>query len=344
MVVTTGLRSILICSILVGCAGTPGPSSDTGGAPPPTTLPELDQQILLAPKDPKVYAQRARFYESVDSTRAAINDWMRAIALDSTAISWRVALGDLYYRKIDLPKAEAQFSKAIALAPDSTGPWLKLAEISLVQSKYPQAMQMVNEALRLDDQNAKAYFLKGWIHREAGDTALSISSYRTAVERDKNFYEAYIALGLIHAAKNDPLAMQYYNSALELRPGSVEAWYDKGMFAQENGQDSVAMACYSKIKELDPKNATAWYNTGYVLLEHLDRIPEARAEFDRAIAVLPTYAAAYYNRGLTYELENRLDSALLDYRKALALQPDFDLPALGLGRLQARGIRVRDQR
>jgi tetratricopeptide (TPR) repeat protein len=273
-----------------------------------------------------------------------VNDWKRAITLDSTTARWRIGLGDLYFRKVDLPKAEVQFNKAVQLAPDSTTARLKLAEIRLLRGAYTEAMQMANEALRLDDQNARAYFLKGWIHREAGDTALAISSYRTAVERDRDFYEAYIALGLIHAAKGDPLALQYYNSAVELRPNSVEAWYDRGMYAQESGSDSLALACYARIKEIDPNNPTAWYNTGYVLLEHLDRPAEARAEFSQAIAVMPTYAAAYYNRGLTYELEGRLDSALTDYKLALALQPTFDLAAEGLGRLQAKGIRIRGTR
>lgn len=307
----------------------------------PTTLAELDQRILSDPRNATLYADRARFQEERDSLRSAVNDWKRAVSLDSTAARWRIALADLYYRKVDLPNAEAQLNSAIAIAPDSSDARLKLAEIKLVKQEFAEAMKLVNEALRLDDQNPKAYFLKGWIHAEAGDTALAISSYQTAAERDRDMYQAYIALGLIHAAKSDPLALQYYNSAIELRPQSVEAWYDKGMYAQENGQDSLAMVCYSKIKEIDPKNATAWYNTGYVLLEHLDRPAEARKEFSQAIAVLPTYAQAYYNRGLTFELEGQLDSALLDYRQALVMKPDFDLPAEGLERLQRKGVRVR---
>jgi len=304
-------------------------------------LAEIDRRIMEDPSDPSRFAQRARFHESRDSVRAALKDWARAIQLDSTSAIWHIAMGDLYYRRIDLIKAEGEFTKAVRLAPDSTEARLKLAELRLVKREYAEAMRWVNDALRLDDQDPKAYFLKGWIHREAGDTALAISSYRTAVERDPAFYNAYIALGLIMAERHDPLAMQYYNSAIDLRPESVEAWYDRGMYAQEHGQDSVALASYDRIKAIDPKNATAWYNSGYILLEHQHRTKEARAEFSRAITELPTYAQAYYNRGLTFELEGALDSALLDFQRSLALAPDFDLAAEALGRLQEKGVKVR---
>ena len=333
------LQSSFVLCVLASCNEGPRPSPEL--SPYPITLEGLDRRILDDPSDPALFAQRARFHESRDSIRAALNDWARAIQLDSTSAQWRIALGDLYYRKVDLPKAEIEFTKAARLAPDSTKARLKLAELSLVQREYAEAMRWANDALRIDDQNAKAYFLKGWIHREAGDTALAISSYRTAVERDPGFYDAYIALGLLMAQRHDPLAMQYYNSAVELRPESVEAWYDRGMYAQENGQDSIALASYAQIKKIDPKNATAWYNSGYVLLEHQQRTREAREEFSRAIVELPTYAQAYFNRGLTYELEGSLDSALVDYKRSLALAPEMDLAAAGLSRLQQKGLKVR---
>jgi len=175
---------------------------------------------------------------------------------------------------------------------------------------------------------------------EVGDTALAISSYRTAVERDPEFYDAYLQMGQLHAAMRDRLAWEYYNSALELRPRSVEAWYGLGMLAQESGQDSLALEAYARIKEIDPSNPLAWYNSGYVLLEWRDQPAAARKEFGQAIKLMPTWADAYYNRGLTYELENRLDSAYSDYRLALGLMPDMTLAAQGLSRLRSRGVRI----
>lgn len=323
--------------LLLGC----GPSKGDGtGTLEPTGLSDIEKRILADPQDASLFAERARYFETLDSARLAVNDWKRAIALDSTNQQYHLALADLFYRKVKIPEAEAQLRRAISLSESDTEARLKLSELKLIQREYAEAMELANAALRIDPQHAKGYYLKGWIHMEAGDTALAISSYRTAVERDPDFYDAYLQMGQLHAVKLDRLAWEYYNSALELRPRSIEAWYGLGMLAQESGQDSVAMEAYARIKEIDPRNPLAWYNTGYVLLELRDQPGAARVEFAQAIRLVPTWADAYYNRGLTYELQNRLDSAYSDYRLALELAPDMTLAAQGLSRLQSRGVRV----
>lgn len=327
--------------LLFGCNSDPAPEQAIPAKDTFTeALAEAERRILAEPHSASRFAERARLFEQVDSVRLAEGDWKRAIALDSTNASWRIGLGDLYYRKIKVASAEEQFSKAIALDPGGTQARLKLSEMKLLQHRHQEAMTLANEALRIDPRQPRGYFLKGWVHAEAGDTALAISSYQTAVEQDPQFYEAYMSLGLLLASRHDPLAMQYYNTALEIQPRSVEALYDMAMFAQEHGNDSLALRCYDRIKEIEPNYPRAWYNTGFVLLEHKRDLVAARAQFNRAIELLPDYTEAYYSRGLTYELEGRLDSALKDYKQALVLVPGFTLPAEGLGRLEAKGVRV----
>jgi len=321
--------------LLIACgpqAGPGAPATDPG-------LEEIERRILANPKEPGHFVERARYFDGSGNTVEAIKDWRRAIAMDSLNSGYHTALGELFYRELMLEEAEFHLTKAMLLSKDKA-PRLALAELMLAKREYRRAMDLVNDALRLDPGDARGYRTKGWIHMEAGDTALAVSSFRTAVERDPDYYEVFVMLGMLHGIKADPMALEYYNSALEVRPEGVEALYGKGMYAQEQGMDSVALACYARIKEADPTNALAWYNSGYVLLEHLGDVAAARAEFDMAVRLWPTYPEAYYNRGRTYELEGRLDSALIDFKRALALAPDMDLAAEGLGRLRGRGVRV----
>lgn len=331
------LLPALVALLLTACtnSGTDENAQATKG-----TLGELEQRILKDPTNAALFAERAKYFDGLDSSRLALNDWNRAIALDSTNTAYRLALADLFYRKVRVEDAEKVLLKAVDMDPSGTEARLKLSELKLIQREYIEAMELANAALRIDPQNPRGYFLKGWIHMEAGDTALAISSYRTAIEQDPAFHDAFVQLGQLHAALKQPLAAQYYASALEVRPNSVEALYGMGMYAQENGQDSLALACYERIQEIAPQNALGWYNAGYVWLELRRQPSQARPFFERAIAVLPTWPEAYYNRGLTFELEGRLDSAMVDYKRALALAPDMTLSAEGLQRLQSKGLRV----
>lgn len=325
--------------ILLGAACTTKPGTD--GEKPTSPLAELEARIIASPTNAALFAERAVLFESMDSARLALNDWNRAIALDSTKVAYRISLADLYYRKVRISEAENVLTKAVAMSGDATEARLKLAELKLVKREYKEAMELANDALRLDPLNAQGYFLKGWIHMEGGDTTMALSSFRTAVEQDPAFLDAYIQLGQLHAAIGDPLSAQYYRSALEIQPRSIEAWYGLGMLAQEMNNDSMAIDCYARIKEIMPSNPLAWYNTGYVLLVLRDQPGEALAEFDQALQLSPSWPEAYYNRGLCYERGGQLDSALLDYRRSLTIRPDMTLAAEGLTRLAERGVSVR---
>ena len=298
---------------------------------------ELEQRIISDASNPALYAERAALYLAYDSTRQAENDLLRSIALDSMNAEYHLRLGEVYYLSLQLDKALARFERTIELDDKNTEARLKLAEMQLVLRQYARSMDMVNDALRIDPYVAHGYYLKGWIHKEIGDTTLSISSFRTAVEQDPTDYNAYVQLGLLHAARRDPLALEYYNTALELRPSSVEALYDKGMYCQENGMDSLALSCYAAIMELAPNNALAWYNSGFVRMEHLADLAQAKADFTKAFALRPSYHQAIYNRGVANERLGALDSAAVDYTRALSIAPDYDPAAEGLSRLGITG-------
>lgn len=320
------------------------PSDQPAKPPFQVKLDSLNNLIVGAPGKGALYEARAQLYLSVDSLRSGQRDLEWAVRMDSTNVNYRLQLGDLYYRTMQVDKAYEEFGHASRLDPSSTPAMLKQAEIQLVLRNYRKSMELVNDALRKDPHAAHGYFLKGWIHKETGDTALALSSFRTAVEQDATDYPAYIMLGLLSAARHDPLAEQYYATAISLRPHSVEAWYNKGMYYQEQGWDSAALDCYKQIMAIDSTNALAWYNSGYIQLEHLNNPAGAKQNFNQAIRLEPTYADAWYNLGLAKERTDQPDSAAVDYQVALRLKPEHELAAQGLSRLQARGIKVRSPR
>ncbi len=340
--------AVLLVASLCWCAcGSGGGAQETG--PPGLVnadpfLAALDSVNALIVKEPNkaaLYERRARLYIGVDSLVDAQRDLERAVGLDSGQVQYHLALGDLYYSTVQVEKANAAFERAAKVDPLSTPALLKQAEIQLVLRNYQRSMGLVNDALRMDQHAAHGYFLKGWIHMETGDTTLALSSFRTAVEQDPQDYAAYIMLGKISAAKHDPLAEQYYATAIALKPRSVEAWYNKGMYYQEQGQDSMALACYEQIMAIDPNNALAWYNSGFIRLEHLKDMAGADHDFSQAIRLEPGYADAWYNRGLVMERTSELDSAAANYQIALSLRPDHALATEGLNRLEAKGVRIK---
>lgn len=339
------LKSVVGACVLMGCVDHPEVAEH--GVPVSTTdsataaFASLDRRIIDDPGNASLYADRAELFLKRDSVNKAILDLERAVKLDSTSVEHRLRLGDVYAGALRMGNARDAFEHAMAIAPQDVRPKLKLAETQMVLRKYTESMTLVNEALRLEPTAARGYYLKGYIHMETRDTSRAISSFRTAVEQDPEDFSSYMLLGQLSAARGDPLAEQYYNTALDLRPDAVEALYGKGVWAQDHGHDSLALACYDRIKEIDPRNALAWHNSGWVKMEHLGDLPGAKADLSRAIDINTNYADAWYNRGVAMERTNELDSAAANYQLCMGIDPSHLLAATALDRLARQGVRIK---
>jgi tetratricopeptide (TPR) repeat protein/V8-like Glu-specific endopeptidase len=94
---------------------------------------------------------------------------------------------------------------------------------------------------------------------------------------------------------------------------------------QKNKQGNYqgALADYDRAIALNPNYAEAYYNRGNLQDDKLNNPQGALADYNRAIAINPNLADAYYNRGvLKQEKLNNSQGAFADYDRAIALNPN----------------------
>jgi tetratricopeptide (TPR) repeat protein len=324
---------------LFGCVEPADPSESEGLSQNILPMDSINQLILDEPGKINHYLTRAHLFQGDKDFVSAMDDLNRALLLDSTFAETHHQLGSLHYISKNVDLALTSFDKCLEYNPDHIGCLLKRAEIDLLLRKYPEALEGINRALKIDQFQPEAYYMKGLLYKETGDTANAVSSYATAIERDPQFYDAYIQLGLLYASAGSDLALEYYNSAIELRPTSIEALYNKAMFLQSNARLKPerlrqALKVYDIIDEIDPTMPTAMYNKGYVYLEYILEYDSAAMMFTEAIERLPVDHQAYYNRGLCYESLNQLTKAIEDYDRALKLKPNYTPAAIAKGRVE----------
>jgi len=230
-------------------------------------------------------------------------------------------------------ECRAALETAVSLDKKSTEPLLKLAELSLYFKDYSKVFDYTQQVQALDDNNAKAFFIRGFALKEKGDTVAAIKNFRQAVDADQKYFDAYIQLGLLHAAKRSKLSADYYKTALTIKPKSIEAYYDLGIYYQENGAYNEAMDAYRAIIAIDSKYKHAYFNMGYIHMFYLRVYSEGAKYFTKAIDTDPNFAEAYYNRAYCRELMGDETNARLDYNKAMAIRPNYKLAMDGLNRL-----------
>ena len=310
----------------------------TSTGKPDSLLEAINKRIADSPNNYVNYLERAQYFGNRENYKLAFEDISRAMTIDSTRADIYLYKGELFFNQEKVKEAYEEYKNCLRFDAVNQDCLLKKAGIDIVLENYDLAREHINEALKQNEYNAYAYYLRGRMYKAQRDTATAASSYKTAIEVDPDYYDAYIEVGLLYAAQKNDLAKEYYNSAIDIKPRSIEAWYDKAMFLQETGSKrkdkyQEAFACYDTILHIDPGFIAAHFNKGFIWLEYLQKYDSAEVEFSKAITKYPSYYQAYYNRGLCYESLNRKKDAEADYRQALQLEPQYSDAARALDRL-----------
>lgn len=332
--IITILWSAWFALFLLACGSKKNENEATQmGATGDPAIDQLTQKIAQNPDDPSLYAARAGLFYEKEGYDEAIRDLQKALSYDSTNVEYLHALADSYLDYYQSRQALEIMEKAAALYPQRIPTLLKLSEFQLILKRYDESMRTVDQILRNDPQNADAYLMFGLNFKEKQDTVRAINSFQKAVELNPDLIDAWINLGQLHAGLGNKIAAQYFNTALTIDPGNVDALHAKAQYLQDNNNLSGAIEVYKKINTVDSQYEEAYYNTGLLYLD-LDSIPQAKTAFDVAIKVNPTFVQAYYFRGIAAEMLGNKTQAKADFEQALKLAPDYQAAQEALNQLQ----------
>ncbi len=328
-----------ICLLSAGCKGGKG-DGDANNIQVNDTTPigkkiaEVSIKIGKDAKNPSLYYERAKLHmERMDFVNAGM-DMQSVLKIDSSKSEYYVMVADVAFAANQSRNSKDALEKAISLDPKNIIALEKLAELYLYVQQYDKSISYLDQILKIDIQNPKAYFMKGMNFKEKGDSARAIGSFQTAIEQKPDYYDSYQQLGMIYTAKSNPLALQYFDGALRINPKSEESLYGRGMYYQEVKHDyDMAIQDYTSITQVNPNNANAHFALGYIHYQYLKVYDESIKHYTRAISAAPGWPEAIFNRGLAYETLGNIAAAKTDYIQAIKLRPDYQNAQQGLKRV-----------
>lgn len=296
-------------------------------------LKAVNAELLQAPDNAELYNKRASVYLKLKLLNEAVNDSKRAIRLDSAVVKYYLTLADVYFSQNNTRLSKELLEITVNKFPDNIEALLKLSELYFLVQKYQKGIDFVNKALKIDEHLAKAYYIKGSIYRESGDTAKAISSLETAVEQDNKYEDAYYDIGIIYAARRNPIALDYYQNVLRISPENQNAKYARAKLLQDLGKIDEAVKEYETILATNKTCANCYYNLGAIYLEIKKEPKKALEQFTKAIELDPNYVEAYFARAYTYTKLKDKESAKADYNMCLKIQPNYEAAVQGLNEL-----------
>lgn len=296
-------------------------------------LKAVNAALLKDPGNAELYKKRAQIYLNVKLPEEAVFDAKRAIRIDSLNPENYLTLVDILFSQNKTREAKETLESIRKKFPENINALLRLAELHYLVKQYQKGLDYVNEALKIDENSAKAYYIKGTIYKESGDTNRAVSSFETATEQDNRFADAFYDLGAIYAARRSPLAMEYYNSALRIDPSNTEMLYGRARLLQDLGKTDEAISEYEAILKKDKTCDRCLYNIGALQLEVKNDPGKAVDYFSKAIMLNPDDAQSYFARGYAYSKLNDKKNAQADYKSCLQLDPGHEGAAQGLNSL-----------
>ena len=124
-------------------------------------------------------------------------------------------------------------------------------------------------------------------------------------------------------------AIPEFEKALELNPQYHTIYYNLGRTLLAAGRPDEAIRTLEKGLQLY-ESAGLHTQLGLALASR-SRIDEAKAQFDKALAINPSDSIAHFARGVALAYTSDWDSAIVEYRETLRLTPQYESAHVYLG-------------
>jgi len=205
--------------------------------------------------------------------------------------------------------------------PQPAAPLLALATELLRAGRPADAIAPLREASLLQPSNAVIQHDLGLACLEVGLVADAVAALRQAVATEPRFADAHFRLGIALEKLGDiGGAIVAYDRATELLPSLTEAWFRAGALVYTLGHRDEAIGCFRRAAETGPKTPFGRLGKARALLTE-DRDQEAEKVLRKTLAVDPTNALAHDLLGNLLSELGRFDEARACFERAIAIAP-----------------------
>ncbi|MCB0687684.1 MAG: tetratricopeptide repeat protein [Saprospiraceae bacterium] len=309
--------------------------NETAPVPATPEITQLNSLIAAQPDQGDLWFQRGALYYDLDKYDEAIRDLKNAIELNPSDIQAWHLLADAQLDNLQSREALETMETAAEKFSGRIATLLKLSEFQLILKRYGEAFNTIQRIQELDPQNADAFFMKGMVFKESGDTSQAISQFQASTKENPNMIDAWINLGQLLAARHDPDAIRYYDGGLAVAPDNDLLLHAKAQFLAGENKIEEAKQVYQRMMEITPYASEPYYDLGLLYLDQ-DSIEQAVNHFDLSIKIDPMFSRAYFYRGLTKEMMGNPSAAQSDYEQTLQIDPEDKDAAQALKRLSGQ--------
>lgn len=232
------------------------------------------------------------------------------------------------------PEAVEMLEQAIELDQDAAYAYNALGIAQLQQARYPEAAWSLRDAIRR---------APGWIYprhnlaltySEAGAYVAAEREYRTALRIEPNYsYVHYSLASLLLRLGRTREAGREYQAAIQINPANAEAYTGLGATMAALGKRTEAERDYRKAIDLNPKLPAAAHDLGLLYLRQR-RTKDALAAWEANVSRNPDFTPSRMSLAQEYRVADRFDDAIAQYQAVLTASPKYVAAAMAVAETQ----------
>ncbi len=198
-------------------------------------------------------------------------------------------------QKGDLKKAEEAFEQAVALHPQNPRALTALGQVQDQLAELPESVKTFNKVIELDPLSAEAHENLGIALGDESDLAGALKESSIATKLAPGSASAHFLRGrlLCDLGKHEE-ARDEFHRALNIAPGFAEPLYYWSALEGDEGNTEMQGNLLERYLTIRPDQPTALNQLGHVLEEE-NKEAEAVVAWRRAIALNPQYSDAIYS-------------------------------------------------
>ena len=285
---------------------------------------------------------------------AQVEAWAEPEALVSysNAIRLQPGYNSAYVNRAAVRNRLKDYQGAIAdidlvTARDSTmvNAWLNRGAARKALLNYDGALADFTRVISLDPANIDGYSNRALVNKLLDKPEAALKDYNSAIHLDSLKADLYYGRALVKRQTGDTAGARHdLGRTLALNPGFPVTelqnspggqplpekekedvlCFKRGQELESHGNLPDAMAQYRKAVGLNPGYAESWHAMG-IVYGKTNQYSDAIQCFNKAIGVRGNYFEAITNRGIVYASTGRTDEALKDFSEAIRINPDYAL-------------------
>ncbi|HSE41152.1 MAG TPA: tetratricopeptide repeat protein [Acidobacteriota bacterium] len=279
--------------------------------------------------------------EYIQQSKDAIknNDILRAEALlreavsaDAKSVEAKAELARVLLALSKIPEANQVVDEGLALNNKHAFALSIKGSLKVLDEKYSEAIQLLKSAVEIDPSLATAYVNLGIAQREAGFVKDAEANIRKAIAMNPNDYEAHFVLGhtLFIAEKFEDGILATIES-IKINPGFVKGYLALGGLYNVGGRPDLAEQLYDECLKRIPEAIIVREKLQELYLEH-KKFDAAQGEME-LIAHQRGTIDDWMKLGNISIIARKFKVAELAFRKAAEMEPEAWEPHYNLGDL-----------